>query len=555
MTPRVSKARLGFAPMQKRLITLIISLLMAASAALSAAPVGYSINSDSQTSEPNFLYTIDLPTGQIIERIGLVNPSPFLNGFSPDVEGLAFAPDGTLYGIDDESLKLFRINPSNALVDPDQDYLVIGGGLTPKNNDFGMTFACDGTLYISSISQNALYNIDLTGTNTANASLIGTLGIKISALAAYGNPTVLYGLSNGELGENAAGPPRLYTINTENGVVTDLGQLSGTFEPFAEAGLSFDEDGKLWAITDRSWDFESSQILRINTTNAVVEEAHTTTEQGFESLAISTPRGCDSAPTGDFATFVVRKQYADGNNENPSTYNFSCTSGTVTNSTRTIFPEEIGFGPNQITFVVDNLPAGEVECEIEEVPLAGYTPSYECDSKSSCSTNQGAGPCTFQSVTDGPQGLCLVSNHVNPVELTVTKEWLYYGPESEPLDSANIRLFCSSVYDGDGESNTAGIMSWDWPFNGNPSSQVATIYPQYNGNTRCWTEEHNISSAAESDSTCDEPVSVLLGDSKLSCVVTNTVFYEGIPSLNAIGLALISVLLLMTGLVSVRRYG
>ena len=81
------------------------------------------------------------------------------------------------------------------------------------------------------------------------------------------------------------------------------------------------------------------------------------------------------------------------------------------------------------------------------------------------------------------------------------------------------------------------------------------IYPRFDGSTECWTEEFNLASAVESESTCDEPISVLLGDSELSCIVTNTVFYEGIPTLNPIGLALISALLLMTGLISVRRHG
>jgi hypothetical protein len=554
MTLRVTKARLGFAPMQKRLTKFIAPLLMAASAALSAAPVGYSINSDSITSEPDSLYTINLSTGQIIERIGLVNLPPLLDGRRLDVEGLAFAPDGTLYGIDDESLKLFRINPTNALVDPDQDYPVTGGGLTPQNNDFGMTFGCDGTLYASSISQDALYEIDLTGANTATASKIGTLGVKIGALAAYGSPTVLYGLSNGVLGTNAAGPPHLYTINTETGETTDLGLLGGSFQDYAEAGLSFDESGNLWAITDRSSEALSSQVMRINTTNLMVEESHITTEQGFESLAISTPRGCTSAPSAEFATFVVRKQFADGNRETPSTYNFKCTSGTVTNPSRTIFPDQIGFGPHQISFVVDNLPAGQVECEIEEVPLAGYTPSYECESESSCSTNESVGPCTFQSVSDGQQGLCLVSNELDPVELTVTKEWLYSRDEEEQFDRANIYLYCANVFDGDGDSD-GNIMRWDWPFEGNPASQVAIVYPNYDGSTECWTEEYNTASAVESESTCDEPISILVGDSERSCLVINTVFFEGIPTLNPIGLALISALLLMTGLVSLRRYG
>lgn len=540
--------------MQKKFITGLLILLTAASAALSAAPVGYSINSDSTTSEPDSLYTINLSNGNIIERIGLVNLPPLADGRRMDVEGLAFAPDGTLYGIDDETLKLFRINPANALVDPDRDYLITEGGLTAKNNDFGMTFACDGTLFVSSITKQMLYKVTLTGANTAKAEPIGPLGAKIGALAAYGSPTSLYGLSNGQLGENAVGTPHLYSIDPDNGATNDLGELGGSFSAYAEAGLSFDEDGQLWAITDRSSNDQSSEVLRIDIGSHAVLENHTTTEQGFESLAISSPRGCKVEPTGDYATFVVRKQFADGNNVTPATFNFKCTSGTVTNPSRTIFPEDMGFGPYQISFIVDDLPSGEVACEIEEAPVTGYTPQYECESEGGCSTNEGAGPCTFQSVTDAQQGLCVVSNELDPVEITVTKEWFYEGAESIPEQSARVYLYCQNVADGDGEADR-NLMRWDWEFEGSTDGKVATLYPDFGGETACWTEEQHLLSAIESESTCEEPVDVLPGDSNFDCIVTNTVFYEGIPTLNPYGLALILALIMMTGLVSVRRNG
>jgi hypothetical protein len=209
---RVWKTRPGFVPMQKQLTTLIIILLTALSASLSAAPVGYSVNSDSGSEFSDGLYTIDLDTGQQIERIGTVQSNTLQRRI--DVEGLAFAPDGKLYGVDDDSLKLFSISLENALVDPSTDYDI--SDLTSGNNDFGMTFACDGSLYVTSVADQSLYRLGLDGqTQLVGGPDKGGLGHNISALAAYGIPVQLYGLSNGTAGEEkTTATPTLYSIDT-----------------------------------------------------------------------------------------------------------------------------------------------------------------------------------------------------------------------------------------------------------------------------------------------------------------------------------------------------
>jgi hypothetical protein len=229
----------------------------------------------------------------------------------------------------------------------------------------------------------------------------------------------------------------------------------------------------------------------------------------------------------------------------------------VTNPTRTIYPEEMGFGPYQISFVVDSLPSGNVSCQVEEVPLAGYTPSYECESgDTTCSAGDGAGPCVFEGVSDRDQGLCLVSNAIDPVEVNVVKEWLLEGPETLVNEKARISLYCANTAGGDGKLRH-GIMSWSWDFDGeSPLEQTAIVYPGFGGDTECWTKEKYKSSAVESENGCkeEESITILPGDSPHTCVVSNSIFYEGIPTLNALGLALASALLLMTGLVSVRRF-
>ena len=98
--------------MQKLGKSLLTILMTTSCASLAAAPLAYSINSDSGTVNADSLYRIDLATG-VETRIATVKS---LGETRIDVEGLAFAPDGTLYGVDDSAMTFFPLNPDNAVV-------------------------------------------------------------------------------------------------------------------------------------------------------------------------------------------------------------------------------------------------------------------------------------------------------------------------------------------------------------------------------------------------------------------------------------------------------
>lgn len=251
--------------MHKMVKTLLLVLMTSISASLAAAPMAYSVNSDSGSANADSLYRIDLTTG-VDTRIAQVKS---LGGVKIDVEGLAIAPDGTLYGVDDDSMTLFPINPDNAMVDTSNEVpinLPAGSG-----HDFGMSFACDDKLYITSLVTGSplvtglLYSMDLDG----NTKEIGELGVNISALAAYGDPVKLYGLGNGleEVdGDFEPDSPNLYEINISTGEASEIGPLL-TAAPYTEGGLAFDDSGKLWAITDRRLpDSLPSQVMKIDLT-------------------------------------------------------------------------------------------------------------------------------------------------------------------------------------------------------------------------------------------------------------------------------------------------
>jgi hypothetical protein len=525
--------------------TIIVFLLSALSASLAAAPDGYSINSDSGSSFGDSLYRIDLATGQQT-RLGFVTS---LGTKRLDVEGLAFAPDGSLYGIDDETLKLFPLNVDNGQVISSDEKTVTGlpgvGG-----NDFGMTFACDGNLYVTSANDDSLYRVSLDGVAT-RIGAAGSLATNINALAAWGNPVELYGLSEGNL--NGANPPSLYSINIADGTKTLQGQLSGSFAAFDQSGMAFDNAGQLWAITDRSQSLspQPSQILQINKSNGAATVVSTTGETGFESLAITLPRGCGGGGGEGQATFTVQSRFVDSNNLTPVTLHLSCNTGLILDQTKTVQPNDGLFGAFEVSFVVSGLGSTPLNCTVTQDAPFGYTPSYTCLGVSDCVEAQSTSSCSFSNVAAGTDNLCQVQSYPNAVPFTVIKEWLFPTEEIGETDFANIVFECANVYGGDGVVNN-NLMIWNWNVDGN-SERTANIQPDFRGNTQCRASESNTFSAVEATNGCADWIPVLIGDTARSCTITNTVFLEGIPTLSDYGRLLLALLMLGVGLVAVRR--
>ncbi len=263
-------------------------LLMATSLfAVSAngEPMAYSVNSDSwdiDLIKDDSLYSIDLNNSSSDVRIGRLTLGAETRS---DTEGLAFAPDGTLWGLDDESSTLFSIDTETGAVNFGDNTPLFGfpQSSLEQGNDFGMTFGCDGTLYATSVLANKLYKLNL---DSGIGEPIGDLNADIIAIAAIGNPTRLFGLGDGQ-------SPNLYNISVTTGAAIKIGGLSNA-RTYNEGGLAFDSDGNLWAITDRRGiGDQASEVLSIDVDTGIATVAGTTQEIGFESLAIGgPPAGC-----------------------------------------------------------------------------------------------------------------------------------------------------------------------------------------------------------------------------------------------------------------------
>ena len=252
------------------------SLTLACASAVQAEPMAYAAGFDD-------LFRIDLATGQAT-RIGAFGGSGGVTFV--DVEGLAIAPDGTLYGVADAQKLLFRVDTSNG-------HASLVGALRENgqpiandaNLDFGLAFTCDGRLWLSSDKRALLWEVD---PGSGNARLVGATGAKISGLAARGDRLVGIGVEGSE---------GLYSVDRDTGAASLIAPLAPHVN-FTDAGLDFDAEGRLWAVRDFFPPDPASDIVRIDVTTgaiasvAPVRFAPGVVDKEIETLAIAAPGGC-----------------------------------------------------------------------------------------------------------------------------------------------------------------------------------------------------------------------------------------------------------------------
>ena len=248
---------------------------MAASAA-----TGFVVNSDDLgVRDFDSLHRVELSTGQAV-KVGAVrvneNSAPFA-----DVEGLAMSPEGVLYGIDDASKTLVRIDLQNGQASAVDGREGNTGLPRTSNFDFGLTFDCNGALFASSDSRRSLYRLDPTTGVAALVGSEGALGAQITGLAAR---------YDGVYGIGSSGDENLYRIDTQSGRSTLVGTLGAGLQ-YTDAGLDFDAAGQLWGVADMtgtSINGEPSVLFQIDPTTGAATRV-TTTLTGVESLATSVP--------------------------------------------------------------------------------------------------------------------------------------------------------------------------------------------------------------------------------------------------------------------------
>jgi len=269
---------------------------------------------------------------------------------------------------------------------------------------------------------------------------------------------------------------------------------------------------------------------------------------------------------GGNATFVVTKDFTDDNTGDVDV-TITCNTGLPLTQTHTI-NEVDGVG-----FVVESFDSGLMDCSITEDLKAGYIPSYEATGDSLNADDEPDNPgCHFFNVDGGDGNFCHITNTPAPVRVAVTKEWVAAGAGDELDFRAEVEVrSLNPIWDDLGDPGIECVLEGnlgspsgdveieycvDLEFLG-PSTQTryVTVLPDFGGTVVKLKEDLNDHSMESTNSCGGENAMVVVSPGQgSSCTFVNTVFFEGIPTLNQYGLAILALLMLGVGMVGFRRF-
>ncbi len=247
--------------------------------------------------------------------------------------------------------------------------------------------------------------------------------------------------------------------------------------------------------------------------------------------------------------FSVTKTFTDGSTDSVDVM-LTCNSGLPLEQTFTID----GGDPIGVTFVVTDLPEAGATCTVTETGGPdGYTPIL----------NGGAG-CEWTGVSRGAY-TCEIMNEADPATFIVNKVWEVseVGAGDEVIRVAEITITCDAEIVGGYQDDDSGsedaptgiiLPSGDWMYDGTVTGDdsLEVEIDTSMGPATCSAEETSEQSGVESIDDCG-PREIDAGETS-ECTITNTVFFEGIPSLNQYGLAIMALLMLGLGMVGFRRF-
>jgi hypothetical protein len=178
-----------------------------------------------------------------------------------DMEGLAFAPDGTLFGVADSPRPaLYRVSTASGratLVAQFRENAQLIDNNGPLNA--AIAFSCSGKLLMASRVQDRLWQVDPA---TASVTAIGPLEQDLGGLAALG--TTIYALG-------VAGSEGVFDVTEASAALTRL--PSGLASRTIPVGsIAFQPDGRLFALLDLYPAARPSVAELSPTTGAVLSE-------------------------------------------------------------------------------------------------------------------------------------------------------------------------------------------------------------------------------------------------------------------------------------------
>jgi len=245
---------------------------------------------------------------------------------------------------------------------------------------------------------------------------------------------------------------------------------------------------------------------------------------------------CDITNATTTARFQVTKEFSDLS-EDDVEVTLTCDTGLPLTQSLTI----AGGDPFGVIFVVTDYIDGTMSCSVTEVT---NTPGYDMDTSG----------CVWDNVmtSDSPFS-CVVNNTAQDGTFTVNKDWNIFNEDvgSEVYQQAYVEIWCDAEITNGGYYDEYSENWYLHDYLGDGESLTATV-DTLTGTANCWAYEHVYESGVESTGDCGSRPIVAGGSS--SCTFTNTVFFEGIPTLSQYGLALMALLMLGMGMVGFRRF-
>ena len=300
--------------------------------------------------------------------------------------------------------------------------------------------------------------------------------------------------------------------------------------------------------------------------------------------------GLALAQTDTRAAFTVYKNFSDNNPNIGVTIHMDCFNALPQQQMQTVIPDGIT-NSWELEFIAKDFVQGELDCTIWEEDVPGYQSGYDCGNDVGtatydCDDGDGftnwdyhEGPCTFTDVdTTGLEGtadqaVCNIQNRPELVPVIVHKDWVIDGDDGSSLSPYyKLNLVCDDYIEGGHRVKRCGMGSKEAdcanPSNRNwekklyrgtsngfsDKSYTATVRPDWDGGTYCWVDEYVADSTVDVDNDCGRGSLILTIGGSDSCKITNTVFFEGIPTLSQYGMAILALLMLGVGFVSFRRF-
>lgn len=268
--------------------------------------------------------------------------------------------------------------------------------------------------------------------------------------------------------------------------------------------------------------------------------------------------------TNPNSVFWVTKDFTD-DNESDVDVQFRCDAGIVFHEEASIHDPVAGPFFDRKGFVVYGIPSIGANCTIWEEPVPeGYDVSYQASAEQGADyetlgqleDDQG---CFYTKVMSGEFN-CEITNTGKPAEFRVYKEWIVENSGGDAvLEEAVVTIECDSdilpgvpaadeeegIVEGEliGSNLKRGTL-------GDGESLIALV-DTTDGPVFCEATETVQESGVESVDDCGER-KLLAGESS-ECTFTNTVFFEGIPTLGHYGKALMILLMLGFAVMGIRR--